>query len=259
MGNYAAFLTDVRKDHDQAEQMYQRALAADPNGAINMGNYANFLTDVRKDHDQAEQMYQRALAADPNRANTVGNYANFLMHVRKDHNQAEQMYQRALTADPNDANTMGNYANFLTDVRKDHDQAEQMYQRALTADPNHAEHLGNYARLLFVLGKDALGEKLALQALKIATAPDQMSLRAECSLYLFMHSSTYRYAAGVQLKALLALHVTTADWSFAANLARLNQNGDSRSMLCAAMASALAIGNDSGLARFPEWQALPSP
>ena len=70
--------TNVRGDHDQAEQMYQRALAADPDHANNLGNYAIFLTTVRGDHDQAEQMYQRALAADPEHANNLGNYANFL-------------------------------------------------------------------------------------------------------------------------------------------------------------------------------------
>ena len=132
-----------------------------------------------------------------------------------------------------------------------------MYQRALAAGPNLAENLGNYARLLFTLGKDDLGEELAVQALRLATAPDQMSLRAECSLYLFMHAPSYRQAAGIELKALLALHVSTADWSFTANLARLSQDGDSRTTLCAAVALALAIGNDCGLTRFAEWQELP--
>ena len=52
---------------------------ADPNRANTLGNYALFLSDVRKDMDQAESFYRRAIEADPNRANVLGSYAGFLL------------------------------------------------------------------------------------------------------------------------------------------------------------------------------------
>ena len=64
-GNFANFMTDVRKDHDEAERLYRRALELDPMRAITTGNFAMFMTDVRQDHDAAERLYRRALELDP--------------------------------------------------------------------------------------------------------------------------------------------------------------------------------------------------
>ena len=148
LGLYAFFLTDVHSDHDRAETMYERAIKADPNHAINLGNYALFLTDVRHKHDRAETMYERAIKADPNHAINLGNYANFLTDVRHKHDQAQDMYNRAINADPTNANNLGNYANFLWTIRSDHDQAQDMYNRAINVSPNHTRNLSNYALFL---------------------------------------------------------------------------------------------------------------
>ncbi|MBF0437368.1 MAG: tetratricopeptide repeat protein, partial [Magnetococcales bacterium] len=154
LGDFATFMTVIRKDHDRAEQLYQRAINADPNHANNLGNFANFMTDIRKDHDRAEQLYQRAINADPNHPNALGNFAVFMTDIRKDHDRAEQLYQRAINADPNHANVLGNFATFMTDIRKDHDRAEQLYQRAINADPNHPNALGNFANFMTDIRKD---------------------------------------------------------------------------------------------------------
>ena len=68
----------MRGEHDRAEDLYERAIAADPDNANNLGNYATFLTDVRGEHDRAEDLYEQAIAADPDKANNLGNYATFL-------------------------------------------------------------------------------------------------------------------------------------------------------------------------------------
>ncbi len=79
MESYAIFLTDIRKDYDQAEHYYKKALELDPNEALYNGNYAIFLTDVYKDHDQVEHYYKKALELDPNNADHNGNYSGFLL------------------------------------------------------------------------------------------------------------------------------------------------------------------------------------
>ena len=161
LGLYAFFLTDVHSDHDRAETMYERAIKADPNHAINLGNYANFLTDVRHKHDQAQDMYNRAINADPTNANNLGNYANFLWTIRSDHDQAQDMYNRAINVSPNHARNLSNYALFLTDVRHDHDQAQdmcdraqEMFEQAINVDPTNAINLGNYANFLWTIRSD---------------------------------------------------------------------------------------------------------
>ncbi|HUV03438.1 MAG TPA: SIR2 family protein [Desulfobacteria bacterium] len=96
IGNYAIFLTDIRKDHDKAEEYYKRALDADPNHATNLGSYAIFLTDIRKDHDKAEEYYKRALDADPTNAIRLGNYAGLLL-ARGKQEEGFSLLQKALS------------------------------------------------------------------------------------------------------------------------------------------------------------------
>ena len=114
----------------QADELHKRAIDADPTDAGILGNYAYFLTDVRRDHDGAEALYRRALDADPTHANNLGNYANFLTDVRRDHDGAEALYRRALDADPTHANNLGNYAHLLF-VLGDDTKAEALALRAL--------------------------------------------------------------------------------------------------------------------------------
>jgi len=154
LGNYAIFLTEIRKDYDRAEDFFRRAINADPNHATNLGNYAIFLKNIRKDYDRAEEYYRRAIDADPNDADYLGNYALFLDDIRKDYDRAEEYFRRAIDADPNHADYLGNYALFLDDIRKDYDRAEEFYRRAIDADPNHANNLGNYALFLDDIRKD---------------------------------------------------------------------------------------------------------
>ena len=56
LGNYAVFLKNILKDYDRAQELYERALKADPNHASILGNYAIFLTDIRKEHDRAQKI-----------------------------------------------------------------------------------------------------------------------------------------------------------------------------------------------------------
>ena len=44
----------MRNDYDKAEQLYKRAIAANPLHAYSLYNYALLLEDVRKDYDNAE-------------------------------------------------------------------------------------------------------------------------------------------------------------------------------------------------------------
>ena len=166
-GNYANFLTDVRGDHDGAEELYKRALEVEPKNAATLGNYASFLTSTRGDHDGGEALYKQALEIDPKEATTLGNYANFLTGVRGDHDSAEALYKRALEVDSEEATILGNYANFLAGVRKDNDGAEALHKQALEVDAKDASVLGRYASFLIDVRKDNDGaEALYKQALE---------------------------------------------------------------------------------------------
>ena len=93
---YASFLHTERGDMDQAQDMYQRAINADPHDANILGNYAYFLNTVRGDMDQAQDMYQRAINADPHNAISFGNYAQILF-VRSDDMKAISLAEKAIS------------------------------------------------------------------------------------------------------------------------------------------------------------------
>ena len=44
-GNSAFFLQNIRKEYDEAEKYYKKALEIEPDSAINNGNYAQFLLE----------------------------------------------------------------------------------------------------------------------------------------------------------------------------------------------------------------------
>lgn len=254
-GSYAFFLTDVRHDHDRAQDMYERAIETGPTNTDVLGLYAIFLTDVRREYDRAEAMFERAIDADPNHANNLGNYAIFLKNVRRDHDRAQEMYERAITADPNNANNLGNYATFMRTIRHDYDQAEAMFGRAIEANPNHANTLGNYSQLLFATGRDESATALVTRALSLA-GTDEKPLVAECRFYLFAHSPEHRRESGENLRDLLAAGVTTGSWSFEPNLERLRREKDPRYDLVRDVADALSSGDTQTLESRGEWYAL---
>ena len=258
LDRYASFLTDIRRDHDHTEELYTQALAIDPNNANTLDTYAFFLTTIRHNHNQAEKLYKQAIKVDLNNGYSLCYYANFLTYIRHDHDQAEKLYEQAITISPNKASILYAYAIFLTTIRHNHDRAEELYKQALTIDPNNANNLGNYSQLLFVTGRDEEGVEFAERALKLAEQGEE-ALCVDCHFYLFMHSPRHRITSGRALKALLADGVTTGDWSFEGNLERLRQKEDPRYGLAQAVAEALRTGDASALDDFEEWRDLDLP
>jgi len=67
------------QDLDKKESLYLTGIEKFPESPELLGNYAAFLHDIRKDYDGAEQHYKKALKIDPDHANYNGNYAAFLL------------------------------------------------------------------------------------------------------------------------------------------------------------------------------------
>jgi Tfp pilus assembly protein PilF len=155
--NFAIFLHRHRKDGQQAEKYFRRALEMEPDRASIYGNYANFLSDFCKDLDGAEENYKRAFEIEPDNPHTLGNYGVFLADCRDDPERAEAYLKRALALDSDHPNNLSNYATILTDVHNDFARAEKYFQQALELEPNSKDILGNYGRLLLEQGRTTKG------------------------------------------------------------------------------------------------------
>ena len=67
LGNYAFFLQNVRQEFESADEMYLRALAADPEDAINHANYAG-LCIVSERREMAGKHLAKAWSLTENKA-----------------------------------------------------------------------------------------------------------------------------------------------------------------------------------------------
>mmetsp|Transcript_61767 Transcript_61767/g.145593 ORF Transcript_61767/g.145593 Transcript_61767/m.145593 type:complete len:277 (-) Transcript_61767:175-1005(-) len=135
-------------DFDRAEELYLKALQANPRHLRSLCNYGALLQNIRQDYRRAEDMYLKALSVDDRDAIALYNYGLLLENAKHDTAGAETMYQRALAADPDNVDTLCNYGALIKTVHNDYAKAEQMYKAALTVSPNHVDTLCNYALLL---------------------------------------------------------------------------------------------------------------
>ena len=69
-----------KQDSNAILSAYRAAVREHPGFAPLLNNYANFLTDVRCNHDTAENFYKRAIDADSKHAYILGNYGEFLLY-----------------------------------------------------------------------------------------------------------------------------------------------------------------------------------
>lgn len=79
----------------EAADLLQKNSSANPTNADLLGSYAIFLTDIRRDHDHAEELYEQALTINPNNAITLGNYSQLLFVTGRDEEGLE-FAERAL-------------------------------------------------------------------------------------------------------------------------------------------------------------------
>ena len=215
----------VKKETDPSKQnkIYQEGLKAHPKSFELFGNYALFLTNIRKNHDQAEAYYKKSLELEPDDENANNNYASFLMNIRKDYDQAKKHYKKSLESKPNNATFNGNYANLLKGIRKNYDQAEKHYKKALKTEPDHANNNGNYAQFLFIKGEESQAQVYLDKAFNFAD--NHQDLLAELWFYRLAHCPDYRQQAIKQLDALLEMGVKSIGWDFSANIERAKEQG----------------------------------
>lgn len=103
----------AESDPVRREDIYKEGLERFPFSSELMNNFANFMTDERKDHDEAERLYRKALELEPDDADIIGNLAVLLTEVRKNHDEAERLFRRAQELDPNHIENTTNFISLL--------------------------------------------------------------------------------------------------------------------------------------------------
>ena len=74
----------VKQTLQEADEFLHKLTSKSTPNSDSFGLYAIFLKNVRHDHDRAQEMYERAITADPNNADTLGNYSQILFATGRD-------------------------------------------------------------------------------------------------------------------------------------------------------------------------------
>jgi protein O-GlcNAc transferase len=180
---YALFLRNSGANPERIEDLYERALAAGPDNADTLGNYALFFEEDRKDLDRATELFERAVVSDPNHANNLSNYALLRSKRGEDPDEIEGVFDRILRMDPEHASTFNNYAYFLKEARHDHERAQKFYERAVEIDPENPNYLSNFGAFLAETSRNPdLAEELFERV--IAINPDDADNLGNYGLFL---------------------------------------------------------------------------
>lgn len=172
--NYAQFLKTTLLDYDRAEEMLERAVAADETRAASLNAYANFVAEVRRDFERARQLYERALELDPGNETCLRNAARFETDYQDDHDRAEVLFNEGLAVPEPALATLTAFATFLAYCRGRRDRAEKLYEHAASSGPDRAAILTPYATFMANVESD-LDEATNLFRRALEAEPDDVT------------------------------------------------------------------------------------
>jgi tetratricopeptide (TPR) repeat protein len=143
---YASTLDHLGK-YNEAEVVYKQLLTDNPSGDY-ICDYAVFLHRRKRDYQQAEAFFSKALELYPDYSSVHLKYAGFVRHVKRDPVAAEKHYRAAIAANPDNSEALGSFASFLHGISRNMDEAEKYYKLAIEKDDVHVNNLCNFGLFL---------------------------------------------------------------------------------------------------------------
>jgi Tfp pilus assembly protein PilF len=147
--NYGRLLDYVWHNSEQADEMYQRALAANPKHVPTLRNYGYFQFYVRKNFSKAEKMWQAAIKEQPSEIDVLSGYGMLKYQIHGDWKEGKRMFQQATLISPTHVPSLLQLASLLRFTLKDEVEAEKMYRAVLQLVPNHIAAILDYAAMMY--------------------------------------------------------------------------------------------------------------
>lgn len=180
--NYAVFLQENKKDFEQAENIYERAIRIKGNEPHVLTNYGVFLMEIKSDFEKAEELFKRSLSLNPSAFYSHSAYMLLLIR-RHGYNsdrtsEIERTFQNACRIGSKDkkllANLYVNFAGFCSDYLGERSLASFYLREAIRIDENFFT-LGNYARFLSN-DVNTYSDAMYFYDLAIKSNPDDLKL-----------------------------------------------------------------------------------
>ena len=131
------------KKYDDAESFYRKAIRVAPKHADNLGNFADFMSDVRKEVNLASKLYKQAIEADPKHPYNLHNYAQFVLTTRHDYRAAEKLLRQGLEAHPNDGSCMSLLAMIMWEYYEEQpfDKVQELLEKVYMLHPKDTTNM----------------------------------------------------------------------------------------------------------------------
>ncbi|WP_353815262.1 tetratricopeptide repeat protein [Agromyces sp. SYSU T00266] len=124
---------------DDAERLFEEALAQDSTDARTIRQYAAFQDESRKNSERAEELYTAATQLPEVDSYTLVLAARFFERQNR-RDEVDDLFARAMSLDPAELMPVWNYAVVLDHRGDSPDQAEFYYRRVIELDPDEAQH-----------------------------------------------------------------------------------------------------------------------
>lgn len=172
---------DAEIDPEFAEKLCREAISRTPEDALAHHKLARIYYVFRKDYEQAESLYRRAIELDPKFSWSWYGLGNVLYEAgRKD--EAEAAYRLAIELGPKFAFPWNNLGNVLWKTGRK-DEAEAAYRKAIELDSKYNHPHSNLARLISkdtARRDEARREAIIGLRLDPASEPAQYAFRDVC-------------------------------------------------------------------------------
>jgi tetratricopeptide (TPR) repeat protein len=120
---------------DKAEELYQQALALNPDYMLVLNNYAYMLAVEGRDLERAERMSYRTIQARPEDINSLDTYA-WILFRQKRYTEALLYIKKALDLSPEPAYELYSHAGDIFFWNGEQDKAVEYWETALSLSPD---------------------------------------------------------------------------------------------------------------------------
>lgn len=149
-----------------AERLLKKAMETDDRHVGALADYACLKHRLRREYQQADELYERVLNLEPGNVQTLCNSA--WLHYTKDFanmdtEKASSYLKLALERAPGDPDALHMMARIQSEVHGELDEAERLYKLALHYCPHHLDCLWSYGAFLQVVASGTAAIVAGLQ------------------------------------------------------------------------------------------------
>ena len=202
----------LRRRSDEAQNLLEQAIEADPNFAPAYAALAIALNATHIDNDRAVVLADRALALDPSNVDALNAKAAAL-RSRMQWAESEAVFERALAIDPNSAELLEDWAEFLAYVGRV-DEALEVAQRGVEIDAALMPMQAAYIEALLSTGRP---EEAKAVIQDLSTRPENRGFAWYAGLDVWL-DPRIQDRGEVNPKPLTDLEAVSGAWKFAAEL-----------------------------------------